>query len=237
LTISSGVTSIGNYAFRNCKFTGGLSIPNTVTTIGAYAFQGCTGFTGNLTINGSTNIGAGAFKNCSNFAGSLSINNVKSIGAQAFNGCNKFTGSLTIPASCTSIDYSAFLGNTGFNNDLTINTPVNVSNDAFLGCTGFKGKLTINGPSVIGASAFYRLNFTELDLQTGNTVTTINQYAFEYHKFQSVFLPSKITYIGSDAFAYSSILVIVDFHCPSAILEQGVFYGSSDLDIIDARGL
>ena len=41
LKIEQGVTTIGNYAFRDCGgFTGILTIPVGVTTIGAGAFWG-----------------------------------------------------------------------------------------------------------------------------------------------------------------------------------------------------
>ncbi|MCQ2302623.1 MAG: leucine-rich repeat domain-containing protein [Bacteroidales bacterium] len=39
--IPSGVTSIGNYAFRSCTLAS-ITIPNSVTTIGMRAFYGCT---------------------------------------------------------------------------------------------------------------------------------------------------------------------------------------------------
>ena len=39
------VTSIGNYAFRNCTGLTSITIPNSVTSIGNYAFDSCTGLT------------------------------------------------------------------------------------------------------------------------------------------------------------------------------------------------
>ena len=41
LVIPEGVTSIGNYAFYNCKGLTSVSIPNSVTSIGYCAFDGC----------------------------------------------------------------------------------------------------------------------------------------------------------------------------------------------------
>jgi hypothetical protein len=39
--IPTGVTSIGDYAFRNCKNLTSVNIPETVTSIGGYAFENC----------------------------------------------------------------------------------------------------------------------------------------------------------------------------------------------------
>jgi hypothetical protein len=41
VTISDGVTSIGDEAFRNCGFTS-ITIPKNVTSIGKYAFIYCS---------------------------------------------------------------------------------------------------------------------------------------------------------------------------------------------------
>ena len=43
--IPNSVTSIGNYAFRECSGLTSISIPNSVTSIGNYAFYYCSGLT------------------------------------------------------------------------------------------------------------------------------------------------------------------------------------------------
>ena len=39
--LENGITSIGNYAFRDCSSLASVTIPNSVTSIGNYAFEGC----------------------------------------------------------------------------------------------------------------------------------------------------------------------------------------------------
>ena len=64
--IPSGVTSIGNNAFRECSSLSSISLPATLTSIAEYAFYKCTGFT-TLTIPSSvTEIGSSAFDYCTN---------------------------------------------------------------------------------------------------------------------------------------------------------------------------
>jgi len=62
--ISSGVESIGNYAFYGCSGLTSITIPNSVTSIGSRAFMDCSNLT-SITIPSSvTSIGADAFYNC-----------------------------------------------------------------------------------------------------------------------------------------------------------------------------
>ena len=44
--IADGVTSIGDYAFRDCYNLASVSIPDSVTSIGDFAFNDCTSLTG-----------------------------------------------------------------------------------------------------------------------------------------------------------------------------------------------
>ncbi|MBR7092431.1 MAG: leucine-rich repeat protein, partial [Clostridia bacterium] len=85
VTISNGVTNIGNYAFW-CVGLTSIAIPDSVTSIGDYAFFDCEELT-------SVTIG----------------NSVTSIGSNAFALCEKLT-SITIPSTVTSIGESAFNG-------------------------------------------------------------------------------------------------------------------------------
>jgi hypothetical protein len=82
VTISNGVTSIGDSAFTYRTSLTGITIPNSVTRIGDHAFSGCTSLTSITIPNSVTRIGS-AFQD---------------------------TGltSVTIPNSVTKIDGSAF---------------------------------------------------------------------------------------------------------------------------------
>lgn len=45
VTIGSGVTSIGNYAFSRCIGLTSITIPDSMTSIGSFAFEDCNGLT------------------------------------------------------------------------------------------------------------------------------------------------------------------------------------------------
>jgi hypothetical protein len=133
ITISDGITSIGNCAFYGCDSVRTITIPDSVTSIGASAFSASSSISSNLQSislpdnltsigqqafcycgklksiiipSGVTSIGSDTFTMCSELASVTIPNTVTSIGYCAFNGCTSLT-TLTIPSSVTSITYNA----------------------------------------------------------------------------------------------------------------------------------
>lgn len=102
ISIANTITSIGNYAFAQCRRIISVSIGTGVTSIGSYAFSGCTLLSGVTTPNGVTTIGEAAFYNCSNLSYVSIPSSVTSLGSQAFYGCTKLT-SISIPNSVTKL--------------------------------------------------------------------------------------------------------------------------------------
>ena len=86
LVIENGITSIGEYAFSYCNFTGDLIIPGSVKEIKTAAFLSCKGFDGKLVLS----------------------EGVESIGNLAFSKCHGLDEKIEIPASVKSIGQSAF---------------------------------------------------------------------------------------------------------------------------------
>ena len=120
--IPNSVTSIGDYAFRDCSGLTSVTIPNSVTSIGRSAFSGCSGLesmtvaSGNSTYDSRDNCNA-IIETASNtlIAGCKSTiipNSVTSIGDAAFGACSGLT-SVTIPSSVTSIGGYAFYNCSG----------------------------------------------------------------------------------------------------------------------------
>jgi len=101
VVIDSGVTVIGNYAFRNLRALTSVSIPNSVTAINMGAFQNCTELTAIRIPNSVTSFGTIVFGDCVNLrevnipTGVTTLSNV-------FIDCKSLT-SITIPAGVTSL--------------------------------------------------------------------------------------------------------------------------------------
>ena len=107
--ISSGVTSIGNYAFIRCSNLEYVTIPTTVTSIGSYAFCECSKLASVTIPAGVTEIGQGAFVFCGALQSAVIPDTVTSIGSEAFRGCD--LRSVTIPGSVTQISSFTFGNN------------------------------------------------------------------------------------------------------------------------------
>ena len=108
VTIASGVTSIGAYAFWNLTALTSVVIPSTVTSIGKRAFGNCN--LSSLTIpNGVTSIQEGLCYHCSSLTSVTIPNSVTDIGNNAFYATSLV--SVTIPNAVTSIGSYAFSTN------------------------------------------------------------------------------------------------------------------------------
>lgn len=103
------VTSIGNYAFANCKWLTSISIPKTITKINTYAFFDCDALTSISIPISVTLIGDDTFWDCDGLTSITIPDSVSSIGNSAFTSCNKMT-TITIGSSVTFIGSDAFSG-------------------------------------------------------------------------------------------------------------------------------
>lgn len=105
--IPDNVTSVGNYAFGECRKITKIYIPDTVSQIGTSAFKYCQSLTSINIPATVTSIGYGTFNECRSLPSIVIPDTVKSIGDYAFSYCRGFT-SVTIPNSVTSIGNYAF---------------------------------------------------------------------------------------------------------------------------------
>ena len=105
--ISSGVTSIGAYAFYNCSEIEKVYIADSVTSIEEGAFCGCKGITTVSMSDNVTSIGKYSFAGCSAMKKFELPSHLVTIGQNAFNYCTGVE-KITIPVSVTSIGEDAF---------------------------------------------------------------------------------------------------------------------------------
>ena len=133
VVISSGVTSIGDFAFCDCENLTSVVIPDSVTSIGYYSFDFCSSLT-NITIPDSvTSIDKLAFHFCSGLTSITIPDSVTSIDYAAFSGCTSLT-SLTIPDSLTSISDQAFAGCTSLKELIIPDSVISIEYAAFSYC-------------------------------------------------------------------------------------------------------
>ena len=198
-TIPDSVTSIGNWAFRDCTSLTSVTIPDSVTSIGGGTFYNCTGLTSVTIGNSVTSIGEDVFYNCTRLTSVAIGNSVTSIGIWAFGYCKSLT-SVTIGNSVTSIGNLAFEYCTSLTSVTIGNSVTSIGFLAFNGCTGLTSisipdSVTSFGSNVLSGCT----NLISIDI--GNGVTKINESEFKnYTNLKSFKIGTGVTTIGAYAF-------------------------------------
>jgi hypothetical protein len=111
LVIPNSVTSIGNFAFYNCRGLTSVTIPSSVTSIGNYAFQSCSRLTEVTIGNSVTSIGNYAFRDCGNLISIIcNATTAPTIQSSTFRDI-KINGTLTVLTGSTGYDVWMGTGN------------------------------------------------------------------------------------------------------------------------------
>ena len=188
------VTSIGDYAFYECKKITSISLPNNIIYIKKSAFCLCSGLTSITIPENVVSIEKYAFLGCG--LSEIRIpNRVESIGNSAFENCENLK-KVTIEDGEKNIEFQV--------NDLN---PVSDDNRcvAFRGCpleTLYLGRnisYDISYPKDYNCSPFRKSSLKEVTI--GNSVTCINTQAFlKCKKIVSINIANSVTEIESEAF-------------------------------------
>ena len=218
ITISSGVTSIGDYEFYGCTSLTSITIPDSVTSIGDYAFYGCTSLTSVTIPDSVTSIGEDAFRDCTSLTSITIPNSVTSIGQFAFWGCTSLT-SITVDENnneFSSVDFVLF------NKTQTELIQYPIGNKR----TNYN---IPNSVTSIGVWAFG--NSTSLtSISIPDSVTSIGVCAFECcTSLTSVTIPDSVTSIGNSAFSGCTSLTSVTIGNSVTSIGEYAFSGCASL--------
>jgi hypothetical protein len=106
-TLPDSVTAIGDCAFEECRSLTSVNLPSYLTTIGSEAFYLCKGLTSVAVPGTVESLGSYAFFGCAALSSVTLGEGVKSLGDYSFFYCNSLT-SITLPDSLTTIGIHAF---------------------------------------------------------------------------------------------------------------------------------
>lgn len=134
VTVLSGVTSVGYYAFSDCTNLETVILPESVETIGRYAFAGCTKLSAISLPNAITEIASHAFFGCSSLTEIVIPTGVTRISPSAFEDCTSLV-TVVLHDGVTTIGESAFEGCSSLTS-INIPSAAVVKNYAFDGCSG-----------------------------------------------------------------------------------------------------
>lgn len=200
ISLPPNLTIISEKCFYACNLIGDLSIPQGVTTIESLAFYNNQNITSITLPESLIEIKSRAFSYCKGLTEIVLPNSLKYIRESAFAECRGVNTPLIIPDSVEIIEKSAF--------DTLVNLPSVTLGTGLKELSGFGGCTLLTsieipyGVTKIGDYAFSGTSITSIEIP--DTVTEIGANAiYMITNFDSdIILPTSVTKIGNNAFAY-----------------------------------
>ncbi len=231
LTIPAGITSIGQYAFQNCKGLVSVIMPSSVTSIGMEAFFDCASLTMVTLSANVTSIGQCAFWNCTSLSDVTIPAGITRVADGVFRGCAGLT-SITIPSGVTTIGSEAFSGCAGLTSVIIPGSVTGIGEGAFSKCTilssvaipsfvtsigrfAFEGCTNLTRVTVDPANAYYESDNSGVLFTKGGT--TLLQAPAKMSG--DYVLPASVIHIGDFAFQECASLTSVTI--PSSVTSIG----------------
>lgn len=107
VTLSEGLTQIGDYAFSRCYKLASINVPNSVVSLGNEAFWSCSSLKSAVIGDGVTHIGDYTFSRCESLTTVTLGVNLETMGQEVFWNCSSLKF-ITLPASLREIGQYCF---------------------------------------------------------------------------------------------------------------------------------
>lgn len=234
--LSSGITSVGSYAFSGCNHLTSISLPGSVTSIGSWAFQDCSALSA-VSLGGVRTIGYSAFRQCYSLVGISIPASVTSIGDWAFSDCPNLT-TVNFSEGLVSIGSSAFYEDAALTSAALPSTLKTIGDHAFRGCTSLGSIFIPAAVESVGSYAFAMCRGAS-SVSFGRVGGSIRLGEFSFYNctgISSLTLPA--CQLGTQAFAYCTGLrnVTINQSGAASTLGDSVFNKCSRLTMILVTG-
>lgn len=238
VTLSNGLTEIGDEMFQNCPNLTSISIPNSVEKIGENAFRNCQKLTSVNIPSSVKELANMAFYLCTELANVTLNEGLVTIGSNAFGLCKKLS-SLTLPSTVRTIGRYAF-DNAGAsletpNFALTLNEGLTEIGEYALSQTFISSISIPSTVTKIGEGAFAGTELTSISIPEG--VTVIERETFRGNHFLvTISLPSTLKTIKEEAFDYCKALKAITIPAAVELIEDYAFVNCKELETITLEG-
>lgn len=232
VTIANSVISVGTDAFRQCTSLAKIVIPDSITTIGDRAFYGCSALA-NVTIgSGVKTIGERAFYNCSALSKIVIPDSVITLSSYAFSGCSSLT-SVTLSKNISLINSYTFSSCSALPKITLPEGITTIDVSAFNGCSGLSTITIPDSVATIGDSAFNSCSGLAT-VKFGSGLSKIGNYAFQgCSGLGKVVLPDGVATIGNYTFSECTSLATAALGAETTKIGTCAFYGCSTLASIN----
>lgn len=238
LTIGSGVTTIGDYAFYESWKLKSVSFPSTLKSIGKYAFyRGSVGSNNHtqqtITIpNSVTSLGVGAFYSYRNLNTLTIGTGVTAIPDSCFMHCDSLK-TVSLPNKLKTIGNYAFHCDWDIPSIVIPNTVTTIGENAFSYCYDLKTVTLSSGLKTIGKEAFQRCTVLT-SVSIPNSVTSLGSAAFyNCESMKTLTLGTGLKTISRNCFGYCTSLTSVTIPNNVTSLEEQAFFSCSGLKTIN----
>ncbi len=220
VNLSDTVEEIGSYAFRGCKSITTV-IGTNVEQIGEYAFRGCSSLTC-TDFDSLVEIGNGSFSFCSSLSEFAFSSTIKKIGPSAFKGCSGLK-SLILPDNITSLGNNAFADCTGLDSvEFSASQITSYVRGVFNGAGIDEGMNITFGSNVTVVPPGLFENCSDIKtVALGSGVTTIGDYAFYSSGIKNITITSSVKSIGDYSFALCNDLVSFSVDSENTLYSSG----------------
>lgn len=227
ITVNSGATYIGNYAFSECSKATSITIPESVKDIGKNSMLRCSSLTGIKLPSGLKTLGTGSFDSCSSLKSVTLPDSLTKVESYLFDTCGALE-SVKLPANLKIIDAFAFYGCKSLKSVSIPSTVTTIQQCAFCECTSLKSVTVPDSVKTIYYKCFKNCASLET-VKLPADLTAIDYEIFDgCTALKTVYIPGGVNTIGNAAFSGCTALNDVYFNSIRPVWDKVTIGSNND---------